>query len=362
MVEQLLLFPEIETERLLLRKVELTDANDMFSVTKDDEVARFLAWSAHQSIIETNEFIKSFIHGYKTGECFRWAIALKSSNRFIGLINLKPAFSQNRVSLGYWLGRSFWNKGYATEAVKAVICLLFDKLNVNRIEAEHFIENPASGRVMEKAGMEYEGLLRQYILGKEGKYHDCKIYAITQDKYTIMSRINTTTPKLVIARAAIDDADAVGRVTALSWQAAYSGIVPDEYLAHITPESCAAKFREVLPQLPDAEFFLVFVENKPTGVFNLHTCRDGDTVDCGEIGVFYFLSEHWGRGYGAEAMVYALNRLKERGFASAILWVLEENARARRFYEKQGFMTDGGRKVITLGKELVDMRYRKSLL
>lgn len=183
MVEKLIPFPEMETERLRLRKILLDDLEDMHAIMGDAEVAKHMNWQAHESISRTAETIDRIVKDYETGDGFRWAIALKSSDRFIGFMNCKPEFRQNRVNLGYWLGRPYWNGGYMTEAVHAVIRLCFEKLAVNRVEAEHFVENPASGKVMEKAGMAYEGLLRQYILGKEGIYHDCKIYAITRDKY-----------------------------------------------------------------------------------------------------------------------------------------------------------------------------------
>jgi RimJ/RimL family protein N-acetyltransferase len=166
---------------------------------------------------------------------------------------------------------------------------------------------------------------------------------------------------VTIQRAALDDAEVVGAVTAMSWQAAYRGIVPEDTLSRVTPQSRTEKFKTVLPLLSDAEFYLVLADGQPAGVFNLHNCRDADASGCAEIGVFYFLPDYWGRGLGAQAMAFAFDRLRERGYEQVILWVLEENLRARRFYEKQGFMADGTSKVITLGRELTDIRYRRSL-
>ena len=166
---------------------------------------------------------------------------------------------------------------------------------------------------------------------------------------------------LRIRKADLADADIVGTISARSWQVAYRGIVPDEYLEKITPEYRAERFRTVLPLLPDAEFYLVQEGKLPIGVFNAHTCRDENTGDCGEIGIFYFLPEYWGKGYAAPAMQFALDRLKERDYQSVVLWVFEENLRARRFYEKQGFVADGMSKILTLGKDLVEIRYRQPL-
>lgn len=166
---------------------------------------------------------------------------------------------------------------------------------------------------------------------------------------------------IMFKKASLEDAADVGYITSQSWQAAYSGIVPDDYLKEITPEFRTARFNAVFPLLTDAEFFLVLVDGKPVGVMNLHLCRDEDAKECGEIGIFYFLQEYWGKGYAAAAMDFALSRLRERGFSDAVLWVLEENCRARRFYEKQGFIIDGASKIINLGKDLVDVRYRRNI-
>lgn len=183
MVEKLLPFPEIETERLRLRKIEPADLENMFAITSDPEVPKCMNWQPHRDIAETRESIEEYTRGYATGDCFRWAIAWKADNRFIGFMAVKPVFQHNRVNIGYWLGRPYWGRGIMAEALQAMIRLCFESLGVNRVEADHFEDNPASGRVMEKAGMRYEGLLEQYCLGKDGKYHGCRFYSITRDKY-----------------------------------------------------------------------------------------------------------------------------------------------------------------------------------
>lgn len=183
MVEKLQPFPEIEAERLRLRKFKPSDLEVMHAVTSDAEVARHMNWQAHESIGRTAEVLGGILGEYDTGDCFRWAIALREGDRFIGLMNLKPVFQHDRVNVGYWIGRPWWGQGYMTEALTAIIRLCFERLGVNRVEADHYTDNPASGRVMEKAGMTYEGTLEQYCLGKDGKYHGCRMYSITRDNY-----------------------------------------------------------------------------------------------------------------------------------------------------------------------------------
>lgn len=164
-----------------------------------------------------------------------------------------------------------------------------------------------------------------------------------------------------ISKANMEHAEIVGSIISRSWHAAYKGIVPDEYLENITPEYRAERFRTILAQRPDVEFYLVSAGGVPAGVMNLHACADEDAQGYAEIGVLYFLPEYWGRGCAAVAMAFALNRLMELGFPAVVLNVLEENARARRFYEKQGFLPDGHKSTMNLGRELAHVRYRKEL-
>ena len=89
--------------------------------------------------------------------------------------------------MGYWIGVPYWNKGYCSEAAKALIGYGFDELGLNRVFAEHMVRNPASGRVMEKAGMTYEGTLRQHVK-KWDRYEDLKVYGILRTE--LLRRLN----------------------------------------------------------------------------------------------------------------------------------------------------------------------------
>jgi ribosomal-protein-alanine N-acetyltransferase len=107
-----------------------------------------------------------------------WAVTLRDSGKVIGTIGFMWYSEANSAAeLGYSLSKSFWNLGYATEALRAVIRSVFAVLPVNRLEAQHDLRNPASGRVMEKSGMKKEGILRQRIRNK-GEYVDVALFAI----------------------------------------------------------------------------------------------------------------------------------------------------------------------------------------
>ncbi len=167
--------------------------------------------------------------------------------------------------------------------------------------------------------------------------------------------------KLEIRRMMAEDAETYGAITARSWQVAYRGIVPADYLGTITPELRTRRFRQFYGPGSGVDYYLAQVDGEDAGVFCLQADRDAPSGRIGEIGVFYFLPAFWGTGAAPSAMAFALERLRQRGYEEAILWVLAGNARARRFYEKCGFVSDGAAKAIHLGADLAEVRYRRNL-
>ena len=170
--------PVIETERLILRKLTMRDASDMFRYCQDKEVARHVLWEAHTSILETRAYIRYNLYQYRSGEPASWGIVLRETNRVVGTIGYMSYNADNStVEIGYSLAREQWGKGLMTEALLAVIGETFRTLKVHRIEAMHFTDNPASGRVMAKCGMTHEGHMRERICCK-GVFRDVEMWGI----------------------------------------------------------------------------------------------------------------------------------------------------------------------------------------
>lgn len=141
---------DIVTERLILRPFKDGDANAMYNNwTYDERVAKYCRWYPHNNVSET----EMFLNYCKSAE-YCWAITLKDKDEPIGCIDVVRMSEDNVPELGYVLGYDYWGKGIMTEAVKAVVAE-FVKCGFNKIEACHNIDNPASGKVMEKAGMTY---------------------------------------------------------------------------------------------------------------------------------------------------------------------------------------------------------------
>ena len=173
----------IETKRLILRKLTLSDAEDIFSnYASHDKVSEFLSWQTHKSIEDTKLYLlNSVLPDYEKENTYRWAIVLKDTNNVIGCIDVvRKDLERKRAEIGYVLSDYYWGNGIMSEAGKEVIKYLFEEGFV-RVQAIHDVNNPKSGRVMQKIGMEYEGTLKKYEIGHDGKLHTCKMYAIIND-------------------------------------------------------------------------------------------------------------------------------------------------------------------------------------
>jgi ribosomal-protein-alanine N-acetyltransferase len=174
---------KIETERLILRRFELNDAEDMFhNWANDSEVTKYLTWLPHKNIDITKEIINGWVQCYDNLEGYKWAIVPKNYGRVIGSISVVEFFNdKERCEIGYCIARRYWNQGIMTEALKAIIKFLIYECGFKRVFATHDIDNPASGKVMIKAGMKYEGRLRKYNKNNKGQFVDCDIYAILEE-------------------------------------------------------------------------------------------------------------------------------------------------------------------------------------
>ena len=175
----------LETHRLILRRFRIEDAEDMFNNwASDPEVTKFLTWPTHQNIDVTRWVLNDWIPRYEDGGYFNWAIEWKETGRVIGgiaAVRLEEAIGE--AEIGYNLGRAFWGKGIMPEALRAVMDYLFDTAGVNRICAGHDVNNPKSGRVMEKAGLKKEGIRRGGGINNQG-ICDVACYALLRNDRT----------------------------------------------------------------------------------------------------------------------------------------------------------------------------------
>lgn len=173
--------PTLSTKRLLLRPFSLADAPDVFRLAGDWDIASTTLNIPHPYEPGMAEsWIATHPEAFDRGETVTFALVRRAGNTFIGAMGLRLEPEHRRAELGYWIGKPYWNQGLATEAARTVVRYGFEELGLNRVYASHLTRNPASGRVMQKVGMIYEGRLRQHIL-KWGVFEDLELYAILRN-------------------------------------------------------------------------------------------------------------------------------------------------------------------------------------
>lgn len=170
----------------------------------------------------------------------------------------------------------------------------------------------------------------------------------------------------IIRPATAGDAAQIGLVHVRSWQAAYRGLVPQDYLDHLDPAARATRWHRHLQQTDWARAGVLVAEigDELEGFASYGPSRDedGERACVGEISTIYVLAGAWGRGLGRRLMAEAVERLTAAGYAQATLWVLDTNARARRFYAAAGWSEDGAvLEDASRGFPLAEVRYRRIL-
>ncbi len=175
----------LTTERLLLRSFTMEDIPALLPLIGAREVAATTLRIPHPyTVDDAKQFLEYSDGVWAKGEGARFGIFLREGEKLCGGIGLQSHREHNQAEIGYWMGVPFWGSGYCTEAVRAVLAYGFGTLRLNRIHAGHFSGNPASGRILRKVGMSYEGRLRQHIL-KWGEYVDVELYGLLAHEYSI---------------------------------------------------------------------------------------------------------------------------------------------------------------------------------
>lgn len=152
----------LTTERLALRPVTLADAEDMFDYASDEETVTYV-FPIHYKIEDTEASIATYFIKDPLG---KYGIELKETGKMIGTIDLRVDETNRSAEIGYTLNKAYWGQGIVAEAGRELIRLGFEKLNLVRIFAKFDIDNPNSGKVMDKLGMKDEGILKNSRISK----------------------------------------------------------------------------------------------------------------------------------------------------------------------------------------------------
>ena len=172
----------IETERLLLRKVTLDDAQDLFDNWGSDvKTTKFLTFKTHTTKEETMKLIDYWINNYDRGG-YNWVIELKKNHQVIGMISGNTSYKYKCIEIGYSISSKYWNKGLVTEALNEIIKYFFNECDFNIIEVIIPSNNIASIKVAEKCGLNLEAILKNRYKDKENKIQDLLVYSIEGNK------------------------------------------------------------------------------------------------------------------------------------------------------------------------------------
>lgn len=182
---ELIRFPELRTRRLHLRAFQLSDAERVQRLAGEKEIAATTTNIPHPY---EDGMAETWIAGHeeslanREGVVFAIDLVAPDLVGLVGAVGLVLGLPDRRAELGYWIGRPYWGRGIATEAATAVLRYGFAELGLTRIHAHHFAGNPASGRVLEKIGMSFEGRLRKHVL-KWGRYEDLLMFGILKEEF-----------------------------------------------------------------------------------------------------------------------------------------------------------------------------------
>ena len=175
--------PTIETPRLILRGMRVSDAGDMYAYARREDVTRYLTWEPHPDMAHTKEYLTYIGQRYRTGDFYDWAVVCKEDGHMIGTAGFtKFDFSSDSAEIGYVINPDYHGKGYATEAVEAVLRFGFEELHLHRIEARFMKDNYRSLKLMQRVGMTLEGYARESIFLK-GAYQTIGHCSILQHEY-----------------------------------------------------------------------------------------------------------------------------------------------------------------------------------
>ncbi len=178
----------LETDRLILRKITIDDAEGLYkNWASDEQTNKYIGYKLHYNVEQTKKLIYKWISEYYSG-AIRWCVELKETHEIIGMIHATTNKLQDKsTQVGYSYGSKFWGNGYATEALEKVIAYLFENCDFYIVESVFYSWNEASGRVMEKAGMRKDAELRSRAIHQEtGERGSIIYYSITKDEYEKM--------------------------------------------------------------------------------------------------------------------------------------------------------------------------------
>ena len=175
--------PVLETQRLILRRIRVSDYSDMYEYSSDYEVTRYLTWHPHKSVDDSKEYTEYLQKRYNDGKFFDWGLEHKDSKKFVGTCGFTTInLNNNQAEVGYVLSRKYWGQGLIPEALSSIMDFGFNYIGFDKIEARFLDGNEKSRRVMQKMGMSFEKKMYNSLHIK-GEYKTVHTYAVSREAF-----------------------------------------------------------------------------------------------------------------------------------------------------------------------------------
>ncbi|WP_054955564.1 GNAT family N-acetyltransferase [Paenibacillus dakarensis] len=171
----------ITTDRLAIRLFHSSDAPEVARLCNNYNIYKNTLYLPYPyAVQDALSWISSHLTNFQKNKSYEFAITDKATGQLYGAIGLSNNQSFRHGEIAYWIGEAFWGKGYATEAAQAMLDYAFKEKKYHKVFARHFGSNPASGRVLQKIGMQFEGCLHEHVI-KNGQYEDLVYYGIIEE-------------------------------------------------------------------------------------------------------------------------------------------------------------------------------------
>lgn len=336
------MLPSIETERLMLKQLQIEDAAQVQALASDYEIYKTTLSVPHPYTLEMAEkWIVTHESAVEEDHMYQWGIYEKQKNLLVGIFSIGLVLSKNMGEVGYWIGQRYWHSGYASEATKAVIDYGFSELHLNRVYGRYLAINPASRRVMEKAGMLYEGTLQDAII-KDGTYHAVGYLGVS--RATWLRQNNRASLRLSVRKAQVQDASALSYIQSSAFQ--------EDIERYGERPDCPAyeSLERLQHKIENGTYYVIEENGRLIGGAHLRNVND-DTLRLARI---YLDPAYHNLGIGR----FFIRELEKR-HAETTVWSLDtpyKNYRNHHFYESLGYVKVGENK---LDEDLILFDYQK---
>ena len=310
----------LDTPRLTLRPLRPEDAPDMFAYARDRDVGPMAGWSPHQSVEESRRLIQTFMET-RSGLCL--GIEHKEIGTLIGTISLAVDSHRPKVPgvlvMGYALSKSYWGQGLMPEAVRAMMDFGFRQWKLKAIVITHYPENQRSRRVIEKAGFQFDGLMRAYAVRYNGQTTDLMSYSLTAaEYYAIRAKENGYT---LLLPEEMDPAfleayrQEWGRELMVHWSSELHGLTPQQWLER----TIRVRTSPDPGRVPAVLYFFVGKDGYPLGAVQVREwLNESLLLTGGHIGYGLRPSARQ-KGLAPYLLGLALEKVRERGIFRVLL-------------------------------------------